>query len=463
MSTTLADQLKVKKTTLSSPLGLQLAVQGSRSKINVTTTARFQYQNIDSLRHFDIILGTPWLYQHSVCIGFNPARIIVGQDKPITVRNGQDTKLMVHALSTNDNALEAARAELQRLAKPLCRDVDQTDLPPFRVINHKIPLIDESKIYPWRPSKCPEVFRIQWAEKRDAYLKSGRWKVTSSGNTVPMLLIPKPKTSPPQLRTVVDLRERNKNTHRLTSPLPDMEGMLRRAASKPFCSALDLKSAYEQIRIVPEHVCRSTVTTPDGNMVSQVIQIGDCNAPATYQALVNHLFSSYIGRFMDVYLDDIVIYCNSLEDHVKQVRLVLDILKREKLYLSKGKFRFLAEELTILGCVIDNAGIRMDPDKVDTVVKWKTPTNRDLLRGFIGSVGYLADDVPGVRLPLGILSAITGDAVPFRWGFTEQRAFEDVKDLVHRAREHRRLPLDYSAGASLLRFSSLFPLSSYLI
>jgi hypothetical protein len=242
-----------------------------------------------------------------------------------------------------------------------------------------------------------------------------------------------------------------------------MEGMLRRAASKPFCSALDLKSAYEQIRIVPEHVCRSTVTTPDGNMVSQVIQIGDCNAPATYQALVNHLFSSYIGRFMDVYLDDIVIYCNSLEDHVKQVRLVLDILKREKLYLSKGKFRFLAEELTILGCVIDNAGIRMDPDKVDTVVKWKTPTNRDLLRGFIGSVGYLADDVPGVRLPLGILSAITGDAVPFRWGFTEQRAFEDVKDLVHRAREHRRLPLDYSAGASLLRFSSLFPLSSYLI
>lgn len=77
-----------------------------------------------------------------------------------------------------------------------------------------------------------------------------------------MLLIPKPKTSPPLLRTVVDLRERNKNTHKLTSPLPDMDGMLRRAASKPFRSALDLKSAYEQIRIVPEHVERSTVTTP---------------------------------------------------------------------------------------------------------------------------------------------------------------------------------------------------------
>jgi Reverse transcriptase (RNA-dependent DNA polymerase) len=215
-----------------------------------------------------------------------------------------------------------------------------------------------------------------------------------------------------------------------------MKGMLRRTASKPFHSALDLKSAYEQIRIVPEHVDRSTVTTPDGNMVSQVIQIGDCNAPATYQALMNHLFSSYIGRFMDVYLDDIVVYSNSLEDHVEHVKIVLDILRKEKLYLSKGKLRFIADELRILGRVIDDKGIRMDPDKVDSVLKWKTPTNRDLLRGFIGSVGYLADDVPGVWLPLGILSIITGDSVPFRWGYTEQRAFEDVKQLVQAIRDH---------------------------
>ena len=81
--------------------------------------------------------------------------------------------------------------------------------------------------------------------------------------------------------------------------------------------ALDLKNAYEQIRIVPEHVERSTVTTPDGNMISQVVQQGDCNTPATYQALMNYLFSAYIGRFMDIYLDDIIIYSDSLEDHVK--------------------------------------------------------------------------------------------------------------------------------------------------
>jgi Reverse transcriptase (RNA-dependent DNA polymerase) len=151
-------------------------------------------------------------------------------------------------------------------------------------------------------------------------------------------------------------------------------------------------------------------------MVSQVVQIGDCNAPATYQALMNHPFSLFIGHFMDVYLDDIVVYSSSLKEHVEHVKLVLGILERKKLYLSKGKLRFLTEELQILGRIIDNHSIQMDPDKVDMVIKWKTPTNRDSLRGFIGSVGYLADNVPGIWLLLRILSAITGDAVPFRWG-----------------------------------------------
>ena len=62
-------------------------------------------------------------------------------------------------------------------------------------------------------------------------------------------------------------------------------------------------------------------------------------------------------------------------------------------------------------------------------------------------MGYLADDIPNVRIPMGVLSAITGDSVPFRWGYTEQRAFDDVKTLVHKAREHRRAPLNYAEGA----------------
>lgn len=235
-----------------------------------------------------------------------------------------------------------------------------------------------------------------------------------------MLLIPKPykKGEIPQLRTVNDLRERNKNTVKMSSPLPYMNAMLRRAASHRYRLLLDCKNVYEQIWIIPKHVPRLTVMTPDGNMVSNVIQIGNCNAPATYQALMNHVFLAYIGRWMDVYLDDILIYSNTLEEHVERIKIVIDILRREKLYLSEHKLHFICKELKVLGRIIDDNGIRMDPSKVDSVLAWKTPTNRDLLLGFLGAVGYLADDLAGVRVPMGVLTALTGDTVPFHWAHT---------------------------------------------
>jgi hypothetical protein len=109
---------------------------------------------------------------------------------------------------------------------------------------------------------CPEIFREQWAAKRNVYLKSGRWKITSARNTVPMLLIPKPHKPKyaQELRTVVNLRERNRNTVKMTSPLPDIDGVLRRVASQPYRSVLDLTATYEQIRIVPEHVERRVIS-----------------------------------------------------------------------------------------------------------------------------------------------------------------------------------------------------------
>ena len=108
--------------------------------------------------------------------------------------------------------------------------------------------------------------------------------------------------------------------------MPDIEGILCRVAKKPYCSIIDGQDAYEQIQVIPEHVDRTGITTPDRNMVSQVIQQGDCNAPATYQALMNHIFGEYIGVFLDVYLDDTIIYSDTLEEHLTHVALVLAIL-----------------------------------------------------------------------------------------------------------------------------------------
>ena len=458
MSTSLVDQLKLPKVELRKPLALQLAVQGSRSKVNWGAHGEFRYQGISGKRYFDVanlsnynlILGTPWLFQHRVTVGLNPACVVVGSDEPLPIRGDDVTRIASRAVEVLEENLEKARAELVEYARDLCKELDETDLPPFRAINHEIPLIDENKIYPWHPSRCPEVFRQQWAEKKNAYLRSGRWKVSSARNTVPMMFIAKPGKkvgSVPELRTVVDLRARNANTVKMSSPLPDIDSVLRRVAGARYRSLLDLKNAYEQIRIVPEHVDRSAVTTPDGNMVSLVVQMGDCNAPATYQALMNHIFSPYIGRILDVYLDDIIVYSNTFGEHMEHVKLVIDILRREKLYLSLKKLHFLQSELKLLGRIVESDGIRMDPEKVESVLAWKTPTNRDLLRGFLGAVGYLADDLAEVRIPMAVLHVLTGDTVPFRWEYTHQRAFEDVKGIVDRGRHSKRVPIRYGSGA----------------
>jgi hypothetical protein len=140
MSTNLADQLKVKREELESPLGLQLAVQGSRSKINFRARSQFQYQNIDEERQFDIInlsnydliLGTPWMYQHQVCLGFNPARVVIGTDIALPIKKGVDTKLMVQSIDVGTNELEQAREELRKYAEPLCKKMEDTNLPPFQ-------------------------------------------------------------------------------------------------------------------------------------------------------------------------------------------------------------------------------------------------------------------------------------------------------------------------------------------
>ncbi|KAI0354525.1 hypothetical protein OH77DRAFT_1405030, partial [Trametes cingulata] len=202
MSARLAQQLAIKLLELEKPLPVQLAVQGSRAKINYGCKARFEYQNINEERYFDImnllsydlILGTPFLSQHQMLLGFNPSKVVVGRALSGTVDRSQKRVVESRAADIFEARLDKARAALQDYAAPICRDASDAPFPPLRAINHTIPLKDPSRVYSWRPSKCPDALRHLWIEKRDAYLKSGRWKMTSARNTSPMLLLTKPGT-----------------------------------------------------------------------------------------------------------------------------------------------------------------------------------------------------------------------------------------------------------------------------
>lgn len=462
VSTTLVDQLKLKTVELKEPINLQLAIAGSRGKVKHLAEISLEYQDISCKQTFhvanldshDMILGLPFMIQHSLVLGFNPAQVTIRSDKPVPLPRDQAWPLSVSTVGFSEVDILRLREELTVYAMDICKEAVETPLPPLRAINHVIPLLDDSKVYAWRPSKCPEALKPLWRAKRDDYVRTGRWEFHSGTNSVPMIILKKPmKDGSLRLRTVLDTRQRNKNTRKLASPLPDIDTILRNVASHTFHSLLDGKDAYEQIRVEPSDVPKTLFTTPDGTMISHVMQIGDCNAGATYQSLMNHIFAPYIGVFMDVYLDDIVVYSDSAEEHVSHVKTVIDTLRKNSFYLSVHKLQFFVDELIILGHVIDDLGIRMDPAKVDKVVNWKVLMNKGLLASFVGAVGYLASGCNKIRVPMALLSKRAAVSLAWQWGLTEQRAFNEVCEIVQKWRDLRRVAINYEPDADRINLT----------
>ncbi|EJD37457.1 hypothetical protein AURDEDRAFT_173428 [Auricularia subglabra TFB-10046 SS5] len=193
VSTTLVDQLKIPVRALETPIPVQLAVKGSRSKINVEVSTNFKYQQVDcekrfdvaNLDNYDLILGTPFLWQHQVMLGFNPTRVIIGSSEPREISGSEVFAIAASTALVNEERLEMLREQLKREAQDICKDAWLSELPPLRAINHSIPLIDEDKIYPWRPSRCPEAMRELWSKKKQAYIDILR---QGAGDTLPALV-----------------------------------------------------------------------------------------------------------------------------------------------------------------------------------------------------------------------------------------------------------------------------------
>ncbi|KIL59513.1 hypothetical protein M378DRAFT_1067799 [Amanita muscaria Koide BX008] len=195
LSTTLADQLKLRKDLLAKQLNIHLAVHGSRSKTNASVLVNFQYQGIDESRRFDvsnldnydIILGTPFWYQHKVLGGLNPTRVIIGSDASLPMSGDEVNVVQSAAADVFEDDLERICAMLKHEAKDLCPDTANTALPPFRAVNHTIPLIDEDKVYRYRTARCPEALKGLWQKKRDEYLLNGRWRRATGNPSAPLL------------------------------------------------------------------------------------------------------------------------------------------------------------------------------------------------------------------------------------------------------------------------------------
>ena len=160
-----------------------------------------------------------------------------------------------------------------------------------------------------------------------------------------------------KLCTVFYLWEQNDNTIKNMTPFPDQYIIRIDMARVSYHSKLDMSEAYEQIRIVPEHVHKTAFATVLGTFRSQVMQMGDWNGPSMFQWLMTAIFCDCISRFIHVYLDDIFIYSCSIEEHEKHLEIVFQWLRNNHLFLSKSKVDLYSKRLECLGYIIDDRGI----------------------------------------------------------------------------------------------------------
>lgn len=300
------------------------------------------------------------------------------------------------------------------------------ELPPWRNVNHEIKLIDPDATIPYRRAKCPDALIQQMSDKIDLYTKSNKWVFKDEKNASVMLCIPKKDSA---LRTVIDARTRNLNTIPDVTPMPDQESIRDRVASARYRSKIDLTNAFEQMRVVESDVKNTAFITIKGVMVSNVAQQGDRNAPASFQKLMVDLFRDYIGLWVDVYLDDIFVYTDTIERHEQCLKITFDILRTAKLYLSLPKLDLYSQQLDCLGHIINNDGIHADRDKMRRIREWPIPQDYKDVQRFLGLVNYISHFMPDVSAYMSPLSALSKKS-KWQWLPIHTSCFNSIKALA---------------------------------
>ena len=261
-------------------------------------------------------------------------------------------------------------------------------------------------------------------------LAKGMIRPSTSPYSAPILFVGKKDGS---LRMCIDYRGLNAVTVKNRYPLPRIDDLLDKLRGSAYFSSIDLQQGYNQIRIADSDIPKTAFRTPFGHYEFTVLSFGLTNAPATFQAVMDRTFRSYIDRFVVCYLDDLLVYSKTREEHLQHLRLVFDILRREQLYAKRSKCHWAQPQVEYLGHVVSADGVRMDPRKTSAVRNWPAPTNLQELRKFLGLTNYFRKFIERysiITAPLTNLTRKGAFVLPTAWTSECQQAFDTLKRSV---------------------------------
>ena len=248
-----------------------------------------------------------------------------------------------------------------------------------------------------------------------------------------------------ELRMCVDYRQLNMRTKKDSYSLPRIEDILNALSGNKYFTILDMKSGYHQIDMYEPHKERTAFTVgPLRFYEFNRMPFGLVNAPATYQRLMEECFFGLHLDICYIYLDDLIIFSKTFEEHVDRLKQIFQRLREVNLKLSPKKCEFMKKKVKYVGHIVSSGGIEPDPQKIDKVRDWPVPTNPDEVRQFLGFVGYyrrFIRDFSKISRPLAELIPELGkrkrrnaknSIIPekWEWGTLQQTAFDQLKQQL---------------------------------
>jgi hypothetical protein len=304
----------------------------------------------------------------------------------------------------------------------------KTDLPPKRPEDHEIPLKDGCKPPNIRPYRVPHKQKDEVEQLIRSLLQDELIRPSISPYSSPAILVRKKDGS---LRLCIDYRELNSQTVKNRFPIPVIEDLLDELYGAQVFSKIDLNSEYHHIRMKDSDVSKTAFRTYFGHFEFLVMPFDLTNAPATFQSLMNKIFSSYLRKFVLAFFGDILIYSQSIQDHVHHLSMVLEVLRGNKLTAKRSKCVFATSQVEYLGHIISSQGVATDPEKIVAIQNWKPPKSVTQLRSFLGLTRYYRRFIQGYGLICRPLHDLLKDS--FHWGVEHTEVFNTLKSKMTQA------------------------------
>ncbi|GJR60314.1 putative nucleotidyltransferase, ribonuclease H [Tanacetum coccineum] len=365
---------------------------------------------------FDVIVGMDWLSNQKAMIVCHEkiVKIPVEEGNVLCVQGECNVRKTKTLMSTKENEPTLSDIPIVCDFEDVFPD-DLSGLPPQRQVEFRIDLIPEATPVAKSPYRLAPSEMQELSEQLQELQDKGFIRPSHSPWGAPVLF-------------VKDYRELNKLTIKNRYPLPRIDDLFYQLQGARYFSKIDLRSGYHQLRVHDDDISKTAFKTRYGHFEFTVMPFGLTNAPAVFMDLMNRVCKSYLDKFVIVFIDDILIYSKTKEDHENHLRLMLDLLNKEKLYAKFSKCEFWLQYIHFLGHVVNHDGIDVDPSKIETVKSWKAPTTPSEVRSFLGLVGYYRCFIENLSKIAKPLTSLTQKNQKYEWGENQEEAFQTLKD-----------------------------------